>query len=218
MYEYVKDKQFLSRMRSLCGEIIQDLCHTLKEECDIGAVCYLVGSGARNLITQNANRPIDLDYNLEIVRIDDYEKCRDIKESVRKAFNIVLREHGWSDCQDSTSSLTTEKRHFTEENNTEFSIDVCIVRRDTKDNYYRLIHKKTGWTSLDKYCWEQAPNSAKVRQKAECIKRNGKWTLVREQYLKIKNQYLTSNDYNHSSFICYIEAVNNVYNSKKHRN
>ena len=32
MYKYVEDKQFLSRMRSLCGEIMQDLCHTLKEE------------------------------------------------------------------------------------------------------------------------------------------------------------------------------------------
>ena len=27
MYKYVEDKQFLSRMRSLCGEIMQDLCH-----------------------------------------------------------------------------------------------------------------------------------------------------------------------------------------------
>ena len=69
MYKYVEDKQFLSRMRSLCGEIMQDLCHTLKEEYDIGASFYLVGSGARNLILQNANRPIDLDYNLEITRM-----------------------------------------------------------------------------------------------------------------------------------------------------
>lgn len=52
MYKYVEDKQFLSRMRSLCGEIMQDLCHTLKEEYDIGASFYLVGSGARNLILQ----------------------------------------------------------------------------------------------------------------------------------------------------------------------
>ena len=73
MYKYVEDKQFLSRMRSLCGEIMQDLCHTLKEEYDIGASFYLVGSGARNLILQNANQPIDLDYNLEITRIDDWE-------------------------------------------------------------------------------------------------------------------------------------------------
>ena len=38
MYDYVKDKEFLSRMRSLCGEIMQDLCHRLKEDYDIGSV------------------------------------------------------------------------------------------------------------------------------------------------------------------------------------
>ena len=191
MYKYVEDKQFLSRMRSLCGEIMQDLCHTLKEEYDIGASFYLVGSGARNLILQNANQPIDLDYNL-------------------------LREYGWSDCQDSTSSLTTEKRHFNQGNSTEFSMDICIVCEDTDGNYHRLIHDKRCFPN--RYFWNQAPNSRNIREKAKYIKEKGIWTLVREQYLKIKKQYLTSNDYNHSSFICYIEAVNNVYNSRKHWN
>ena len=59
MFDYVKDKEFLSRMRNLCGEIMQDFCHYLKEDDDIGAVFYLVGSGARNLIVQNASLPID---------------------------------------------------------------------------------------------------------------------------------------------------------------
>lgn len=91
---------------------------------------------------QNANRPIDLDYNLEITRIDDWEDCRNIKECVRKAFNMVLRKHGWNDCEDSTSSLTTEKRCFTQGNDTDFSIDVCIVCEDVDGNYHRLIHEK----------------------------------------------------------------------------
>ena len=199
MYKYVEDKQFLSRMRSLCGEIMQDLCHTLKEEYDIGASFYLVGSGARNLILQNANQPIDLDYNLEITRTDDWEDCKEIKECVRKAFNIVLREYGWSDCQDSTSSLTTEKRHFNQGNSTEFSMDICIVCEDTDGNYHRLIHDKRCFPNG--YFWNQAPNSRNIREKAKYIKEKGKWTLVREQYLRIKNQYLTSNDYNHASFI-----------------
>lgn len=142
MYEYVDDKQYLSRMRSLCGDIMQDLCHTLKEEYDIGSSFYLVGSGARNLILQNSNQPIDLDYNLEITRIDDWEDCRNIKECVRKAFNTVLREYGWSDCEDSTSSLTTEKCYISNGNDTGFSIDVCIVYEDVDGNYYRLIHEK----------------------------------------------------------------------------
>ena len=50
MFDYVKDKEFLSRVRNLCGEIMQDFCHYLKEDYDIGAVFYLVGSGAEKLI------------------------------------------------------------------------------------------------------------------------------------------------------------------------
>ena len=29
MYTYVEDKEFLRRIRNLCGEIMQDLCHYL---------------------------------------------------------------------------------------------------------------------------------------------------------------------------------------------
>lgn len=68
MFKYVEDKNYLGRVRCLCGEIMQDFCHLLKENYNIGANFYLVGSGARNLITQNASQPIDLDYNLQIVR------------------------------------------------------------------------------------------------------------------------------------------------------
>ena len=79
MFDYVKDKEFLSCIRRLCGEIMQDFCHYLKKDYDIGSVFYLVGSGARNLIVQNESLPIDLDYNLEIVRCEDYEDCRTLK-------------------------------------------------------------------------------------------------------------------------------------------
>ena len=214
MFDYVEDKDFLSRMRSLCGEIMQDFCHCLKEDYDIGATFYLVGSGSRKLIVQNASLPIDLDYNLEIVRCEDYEDCRTIKECARKSFNKALKEHGWSDCEDSTSSLTTEKRHFVKGNTTEFSMDVCIVCQDTKNHYHRLIHEKTGWVCYDRYYWNEAPHSAKIREKAKYIKKKGKWKLVRVQYLNIKNKYLQRNDHDHPSFICYVEAVNNVYNAR----
>ncbi len=119
-------------MRSLCGDMMQDLCHTLKEEYDIGATFTYVGSGARNLILQNANEPIDLDYNLKIVRSDDWD-CKYIKECVRKAFNIVLRKHGWRDCEDSKSSLTT-KKYYLPGSKILFSIDVCIV--------YEVLNRK----------------------------------------------------------------------------
>ena len=218
MFEYVEDKEYLSRVRRVCGGIMQDFCHSLKVEYDIGASFYLVGSGARNLIVQNALNPIDLDYNLEIIRCNDFYDCRTIKECAKKAFNKALSMNGWGDCEDSTSSLTTQRRRFEQGNQTAFSMDVCIVFTDNDDNIRRLIHKKTGNTYYDRYYWNQAPHSSGIRKKVDFIKSQGKWSLVREQYLRIKNKYLTSNDHNHPSFVCYMEAVNNVYNSRKNWN
>ena len=188
MYHYLDDKEFLHRMRSLSGEIMQLLCHYLKADYDIGANFYLVGSGARNLILQNENRPIDLDYNLEIVRCEDYDDCRHLKECCRKTFNKVLREYKLHDCEDSTSSLTSKLIQFNSGNSTEFSIDVCITTRDVKDNYHRLIHDKTGWTLNDRYFWNMAPHSKGLKEKVDFIKKNGKWELVRDQYIRIKNK------------------------------
>ena len=189
MFTYVEDKDFLSRARNLCCEIMQDLCHYLKEDYDIGTIFYLVGSGARNLIVQNASLPIDLDYNLEIVRCEDYEACRSIKECVRKSFNKALHAHRWGDRNDSTSALTTERRYFTKGNPTEFSMDVCIVCRDTKGHFHRMIHKKTGFTCYDEYYWNEAPHSERIQEKSKYIKKKGKWQLVRTQYLDIKRDY-----------------------------
>lgn len=217
MYHNLNDKEFLHKMRALSGEIMQLLCHYLKEDYDIGANFYLVGSGAKNLIMQNENNPVDLDYNLEIVRCEDFEDCRYLKEAARKTFNKCLREYDLQDCEDSTSSLTSKLIYFNTGNNTKFSIDICITVRDTKDNYYRLIHKKTGWSYNDRYFWNMAPQSKQLKKKVSYIKEHGRWELVRTQYCNIKNKYLTQNDIEyHPSFVCYVEAINNVYNSRNH--
>ncbi len=232
MYHYVDDKNFLSNMRRLSGEIMQDLCHIIKEKYDIGTNFRLVGSGAKNFIMQNGFGSIDLDYNLEIVRCKDFKDCRYLKECVRKAFDESLKSRNLGNCKDSTSVLTSKSIRFYQSvwsngieprldsgfysgNRTAcFSIDVCIIRRDRRNNYYRLIHKKNGWACDDEYYWNIAPNSSKIDKKVDCIKKRGKWELVKQQYSMIKNKYLSiNNEKNHPSFICYVEAVNNVYNS-----
>ena len=119
--------------------------------------------------------PIDLDYNLEIVRCEDFEDCGFLKECAKKSFNKALKKHGWGDCDDSTSSLTTKKVHFVEGNLTEFWMDVCIVCRDTEEHFFRPKHKKTGFIYLDEYYWNEAPHSAEIRKKAKYIKERGKW-------------------------------------------
>ena len=217
MYEYVEDREFLSRIRTEAGEILQDLCHNLKVDHDIGARFFMVGSGARRLITRNANQPVDLDYNLEIVRCEDFEDCRYLKECVRKSFDKALRARGlyWGNCQDSTSVLTAKRQMYFVTDPAKYGIDVCIIMQDD-GHYHRLIHKKAHWPCDDEYYWNIGPNSRELKEKEEYIRNTGKWELVRDQYLRLKNHYLTQNDHDHPSFICYIEAVNNVYNSRKH--
>ena len=211
MYEYVEDKRFVRQMRQSCGSLMQELCHQLKEDYDLGTSFSLVGSGKRNLILQNGNETVDLDYNLEITRCEDYDDCRYIKECVRKTFNKVLKMKNLHDCEDSKSALTTKKFYFGD-NPTSFSLDVAIVCRTPKGNYYRLIHEKTEFIQFDRYYWNEIPNSKAIKRKVQEIKSVGLWLNVREQYKNIKNNYLRYND-NHPSFICYVEAVNNVYNT-----
>ena len=92
MYEYVNDREFLSRIRTEAGEILQDLCHNLKVDHDIGARFSMVGSGKYGLITQNERQPVDLDFNLEIVRCEDFEDCQSPAVAVRSSTGISRLE------------------------------------------------------------------------------------------------------------------------------
>ena len=133
MYHWIKDREFLGKMKRLCSDIVNQLVQEINKDDRMSVRAFLVGSGARNLFTQNGNQPIDLDYNLEIMDYDyyDFRNGREIKEYIRKKFNIVLEKNDFSDCQDSTSALTTRKIHFTQGSQTEFSIDICIVKQNS---------------------------------------------------------------------------------------
>ena len=213
MYHYIEDKVFLKDMKYLCSNIINQLVQLINNDSVMEVEAHLVGSGARNLITQNSNEPIDLDYNLYIADFGDFSSSneREIKEYVRKQFNIILKRNGWSDCMDSTSVLTTEKRHFTKGNHTEFSIDLAIVFNN-RDGWHRLIHEKTGFTALDRYYWNLVPDSRNLFDKVSDIKDEHLWNEVIDEYLEKKNLYLRRQDYNHPSFNVYVETVNQVFN------
>ncbi len=63
----------------------------------------------------------------------------------------------------------------------------------------------------DRWIWNIAPNSQKLKQKADFIKSKNYWPLVREVYIEKKNMYLSRNDKDHTSFMIYIESVNEIY-------
>ena len=96
MYDYISDKEFLKRLRGLCSNIINQLVQAINNDSVMTVEAHLVGSGAKHLETQNANEPIDLDYNICILEIEEFNinDGRQIKEYIRKQFNTVLKANG----------------------------------------------------------------------------------------------------------------------------
>lgn len=220
MYHYVEDKDFLSRARSTCSSIMQQLEDGLREE-GMNTQFFLVGSGARNMVTQNAGGPIDYDYNLSIISCEDWDDCKGIKDLVRKVFNKVMRNEGLNDVDDSTSSLTSKNIYFNDDPDIKFSIDVCIIAKNQDGTWDRLIHEKSRDNLIigyqDRFYWNTAPNSNGYKKKADRIKEiPGAWEDVRNEYLKVKNKYLRNNNPK-PSFVCYIESVNNVFNTLRQK-
>ena len=108
MYHYIEDKVFLKDMKYLCSNIINQFVQLINNDSLMEVKAHLVGSGSKNLITQNSNEPIDLDYNLMIIDSEiNINNCREIKEYIRKQFNVILNKNGWNDC-DAIIKVDTE--------------------------------------------------------------------------------------------------------------
>ena len=213
MYHYIEDKDFLKRMKSLCSDIINRLVQSINNDSVMTVEAHLVGSGARNLITQNAKEPIDLDYNLCVLEVFgiSFNDSRAIKEHIRKHFNSILQSFDLDDCQDSTSAFSTNLIVFKKGNKTNFKIDLGIVR-ERNHGWERLVHRKTGIVSFDQWYWNEAPNSRGLAEKVDAIKNENLWLDVRDLYLDKKNMYLSRGDKeNHPSFNVYIETINEIY-------
>jgi len=214
-YNYVNNSDS-QRCRSACSEILTEARDTLREQYDIVTNFELVGSGARNTITRNGDGPYDLDYNLVIVHLPDQYKNNlgNLKETVRRCLNNAVRSNDFDDAQDSTSVLTSI-RHFNDTPNVVFSFDVAIVMYNSNGTLMRLIHNKNavGFGYNGQLTWNEVPSAKKVADKVAAIKKAGAgyWMQVRDKYLDFKNRYLSRQDNSHPSFIVYVEAVNDVY-------
>ncbi|VEU76520.1 hypothetical protein [Mycoplasmopsis columboralis] len=213
MYKFVTDKKSIKEIKTFSLNLINKLVVSINKEKKISVQWRLVGSGARNLITENGKKEIDFDFNLIINKIKEpqYEDLKKLKDYVRMHLNKKLSDFGYRDSEDSTSSLTTHLIKI-KKSSREFKIDIAIVKVEKNSDWYRLIHKKTGDTDKDEWKWEKGPNSNELIKRAQILKKNGWWLETRQAYLTKKNLYLSRGDKNHSSYICFSEAVNEIYN------
>ena len=214
MYSYVQDKELKKAMISEGSDIMNRLKMKINNDEYLEVDFELVGSGAKNLITQNGNQPPDVDFNFVILNMKERYNESDIKEYIRKQLNEVLRGKGLRDCSDSTSALTIKS--VPTNKNAVFSVDVAIIKIEY-NNWYRLIHEKHENHATDRWYWNQSINFDEICRKADAIKEADGWTDFRKWYLDKKNFYLRKNDYNHPSFVMYIESVNEVYKMYRDR-
>ena len=212
MYEYVVERE-VKRYRSDCSNTMEQLRDMLYEKYDINTQFSLVGSGgdSRNMVTRNGDGPFDLDYNLVIISMPDQyrDNLKMLKDRVRDSLNKIVENTWFSDGKDSRSVITSIL-HFKDSPEIEFSFDIAILTRNSNGNLCRLIHNNKGcWN--ENFTWNEVPHSKNVIDKADKLKRNGLWNVVREVYLDKKNMYLRRRDDNHPSFIIYVETINEVY-------
>lgn len=212
MYHWIEDKEFLNKMRRECSDIVNRVVLLINNEKKMNVRMQLVGSGAKHLETQNENDAVDLDYNLNIIEIYEsrYSDGKELKEYIQRKFNEILKLKGLNDCDDSKSALTTKKMAFRNGNKTPFSIDLTITKL-ILEKWNKLIHFKTGDSRTDKWEWNIIRDSSKIDDKAKYIKEKGMWNSLRNVYLDKKNYYLSKNDFDHPSYNCYIESINEVY-------
>ena len=214
MYSYVQDKELKKKMISEGSDIMNRLKMRINNGEYLEVDFELVGSGAKNLITQNGNKPPDVDFNLVILDMNGNYKESDIKDYIQEQLNEVLRDKGLRDCSDSTSALTVKSVPASK--NVVFSIDVAIIKIEY-NHWYRLIHEKHETRATDRWYWNQSIDFDEISKRADAIKEADGWTDFRNLYLDKKNYYLRKNDYNHPSFVVYIESVNEVYKMYRDR-
>ena len=150
MFTYVQDKELKKIMISEGSDIMNRLKMRINNGEYLEADFELVGSGAKNLITQNGNQPPDVDFNFVILSMKERYNESSVKEYIREQLNTVLQNKGLRDCSDSTSALTIKS--VPAYKNVVFSIDVAIIKIEY-NHWYRLIHEKHGSYATDRWYW-----------------------------------------------------------------
>lgn len=211
MYSYVENKTITKQMKNLSSKLLVELKNKLNYEAGINTQIRIAGSGSHNLVTRNGDENPDVDYNLRIVDSPNYNG-KWAKETVRKAFNEVLNDNGLRNFRDSKSVLTVTGIPLSNADIKSFSMDLGIVTENGKTKkMMRLVHFNIGFIQIDQYSWEDIPDSYSTKTKEEAIKKAGCWVEVRDRYLELKNMSLRNRDYDHPSYIVYVEAVNQIY-------
>ncbi len=212
MYSYVEDKPFLTDAKRTALNIMKQLTSKLR---DRGLDCNarLLGLDGKELILQNGNNPVEIEYLIEIEGSKEFDlnDGHQIKLVAMDEIDIISKPLLLPGCVSNTFNIILPQLRFSMGSTEKaFSIVISIVHEDPDGSYGRLGRKPSAVTARDQWSWIPVPDSIDLNYKAKKI-RNKYWKDVNSLYLKKKNAYLTRVNIGHPSFVCYVESVNEVY-------
>ena len=202
-FKYVPRTEYLPIKKELI-ELIKEVQNQVRDKFKFQF--EFIGSTKRNMITEDirSNIGFDFDVNLRVNNDNNYTP-KEIRTILRTAITGVSRKYGYDRCEDSTRVITTVK--ISSKNSSVLhSCDFAIV----KGNKYIWFDKKN-----NVYVWAQQPKDfINLDKKAKELRKDfGKWKVVKEKYLKKKNE---NKDPNKHSRSLYAETINEVYDKFYH--
>ena len=190
-------KQFHDWMQSIHDEI---------KRSGVSYTYMLVGSAKRNLVIRHHNKGFDCDYQIKITYNEKRLKPQELKYLFRNALNKVVKKSGYSDCEDSTSSLTIKKKG--EKSDIEHSYDIVILTRG-KEGLEILRYNKPP-NGDGNYVFELLPDMSNARENFQRIRGKKMWDKLRAIYYKKKMEEIYESKTGKKSFQLLNEAVNEV--------
>ena len=161
-----------------------------------------IGSSARNMITCDIKSNIGFDFDVNLYVNDDNEEysAEEIRRTIKKALDVVAKQHGYDYAEDSTRVLTIKFKN-TRRAKVLHSCDFAIVYdcEDGRQQYIRFNKDRNNYT------WEyQGKGFDLLPEKVEWLRENGLWQEVRDYYIEKKNR--NANPEKHSRSI-YAETI-----------
>ena len=205
-FQYVDPKQLSSAKNDLI-QIIHSVQDQIRQ--DFTFQFYFVGSVERNMVTYDVESNVGFDLDVNIYVNDD--ECRfsakEIKTKIMLALNKVAHYYGYDNAEDSTRVITI-KVNDKENSKILHSCDFAIVNDYTDDDgneRQKYIHFSK---KQNKYSWQEQPQGFYLlEEKAEWVKANGYWNVMRDLYLVKKDHNYDS--YKHSRSI-YAETIHEM--------
>ena len=156
-------------------EWMQEIREVIKKE-GISFTYMLVGSAKRNLVIRHHNKGFDCDYQIRITKNKNSYKAEKIKHLFMNSLNGIVENYGYSNCENSSSSITIKM--IGRNSNIVHSYDVVVLQR--KNSETKILRYKKPPKGDGGYDFEPLPDMSDFADNLRKINGSDMWEKLRD--------------------------------------